>query len=307
LRTTDHSRGAALVILTAFTVAVLGVGCGQEDIPPPQATGSPPTVLAAGDIASCTSNGDEATAALLADIEGTVLALGDNAYEHGTAEEYRECYERSWGHHKRRTRPIPGNHEYLTWGAEGYFGYFGKRAGRPPGGYYSYDLGGWHIVALDSNQCTPGAGCYVRSPQIWWLKADLAANEGKPCTLAYMHHPLFSSGKYRPGIPDVKPLWEVLYAANVDVVLSAHDHNYQRFAPQDPEGRANPERGIRQFVVGTGGASHYAIETPIENSEVYNDDTFGILELELGDGSYKWRFVSVNGEKFSDAGSARCH
>ena len=264
-------------------------------------------VVAAGDIADCHSEGDEATAKLLEATEGTVLTLGDTVYENGTAEEFADCYDPTWGRFKARTNPVAGNHDYYTRGAEAYFDYFGEAAGDPGEGYYSYDLGRWHLVALNSNCEVTGVGCSADSPQVRWLKADLAANRTKVCTLAYFHHPLFSSGQYRPGVPEVKPLWDALYAAGADVVLSAHDHNYQRFAPQNPNGRADPERGIRQFVVGTGGRSLYTIQSPIENSEHYTDDTFGVLRLNLEKSGYEWRFVAVKGKKFVDTGSAKCH
>ena len=173
------------------------------------------------------------------------------------------------------------------------------------GGYYSYDLGSWHLVALNSN-CVDVGGCDAASPQGRWLENDLADDRRK-CTLAYFHYPLFSSGKYAPGIPDVKPLWETLYSAGADVVLNGHDHNYQRFAPQDPEGESDPERGIREFVVGTGGESHYAVERHIANLQTYNDDTFGVLRLTPHPSSYDWKFVPVAGETFADSGTASCH
>jgi Calcineurin-like phosphoesterase len=232
------------------------------------------------------------------------LTLGDNAYEDGTAQNFSECYEPTWGQFKERTRPAPGNHEYETEGASAYFDYFGEAAGQPGKGYYSYELDQWHIVALNSN--CEDVGCTASSPQLRWLEADLA-KETKTCTLVYFHYPLFSSGKYRPGIHEVKPLWEALYAAEADVVLNGHDHNYQRFAPQDPNGKADPERGIREFVVGTGGRSHYQILGPIANSEVYNDETYGVLKLTFRPEGYEWRFIAVDGETFTDSGSARCH
>jgi hypothetical protein len=174
-------------------------------------------------------------------------------------------------------------------------------------GYYSYDVGAWHLVALNSNCGVGEIRCGPGSPQGRWLKEDLATNDEQKCTLAYFHHPLFTSGSYRPGIKRVERLWEILYAAGVDVVLNGHDHNYQRFAPQDPQGRADPEDGIRQFVVGTGGRSHYQISHPIANTEVYNDDTFGVLELTLHQKSYDWEFVPVEGDTFTDSGVTRCH
>ncbi len=294
------------VVVLALAVAILAAGCGSVEKPPPRPA-DPPTVVAAGDIADCRREDDEATAELLGGIEGTVLALGDEAYPRGTAREFEECYDPSWGRFKGRTKPVPGNHEYYTEGAQGYFGYFGEAAGDPSEGYYSYDLGSWHMVALNSN-CEE-VGCGPGSPQTRWLEEDLAANDDARCTLAYMHHPRFSSGEEH-GSNDggVERLWEVLYEANTDVVLSAHEHNYERFSPQDPGGRADPERGIRQFVVGTGGAAgNYPIGRPIENSRVHDDRTDGVLVMKLQPGRYEWRFVAVEGGEFADSGSARCH
>ena len=297
---------AAPVVVLALAVAILAVGCGRVEKPTPRPA-DPPTVVAAGDIADCRREDDEATAELLGGIQGTVLALGDEAYPRGTAREFEECYDPSWGRFKGRTKPVPGNHEYYTEGAQGYFGYFGAAAGDPREGYYSYDLGSWHMVALNSN-CEK-VGCGPGSPQTRWLEEDLAANDDARCTLAYMHHPRFSSGEEH-GSEDggVERLWEALYEANTDVVLSAHEHNYERFSPQDPGGRADPERGIRQFVVGTGGAAdNYPIDRPIENSRVHDDRTDGVLVMKLQPGRYEWRFVAVEGEEFADSGSARCH
>jgi hypothetical protein len=290
------------VVIATFVVVLIAAGCRPERPP------GPPVVVAAGDIADCAKEGDEATARLVSGIEGTVLTLGDNAYPEGTAEDFAECYEPSWGQFKARTRPSPGNHEYHTEGARGYFEYFGKAAGDPDKGYYSYDLGSWHIVALNSNCGVEEIRCGPGSAQTKWLKEDLAANADEGgCTLAYMHHPRFSSGEEHGSTPALEPLWEALYEAGADVVLSGHEHNYERFAPQDPEGRADPQRGIREFVVGTGGKSHYPILEPIANSEVYNDETYGVLKLTLHPKSYEWEFVPVEGESFSDSGSAQCH
>jgi hypothetical protein len=268
-------------------------------------------LVGAGDISYCGSEHDVATTKLLGKIEGTVFTLGDNAYPDGTAAEYDHCYGPTWGKYKTRTKPSVGNHDYNTAGASGYFAYFGAKAGDPKEGYYSYDLGRWHIVALNSN-CgfIPVAGCggdsAKGSAQLEWLKRDLTNNSAR-CTLAYFHHPRFTSGNYLPGLEQVTAFWRVLYNANADVILSAHDHNYQRFAPQDPNGTADPNRGIRQFVVGTGGAGLYAIKHPIKNTEVYSDETHGVLKLTLRQSGYSWRFVPVEGQEFTDSGSARCH
>ncbi len=337
------TRKVAPIVVAILALAILlAVGCGsQQDVPPNQTakqaasertaghthetagqtgallstghtTAADPVVAAAGDIASCASKGDEATANLLARIDGTVVTLGDNAYEYGTAADFRNCYDPSWGKYKVRTKPAPGNHDYYSigetsiGGAEGYFGYFGEAAGDPGKGYYSYNLGQWHLLSLNSN-CAEVGRCYSSSAQIRWLKADLAANDDKQCTLAYFHHPRFSSGEEHGSIPEAKPLWDVLYAAGADVVLSGHEHNYECFAPQNPGGRANPERGIREFVVGTRGYSHYPIVNPIANSKVHNDDTYGVLKLTLHPKGYEWRFVPAEGRTFTDSGSAQCH
>jgi hypothetical protein len=261
-------------------------------------------LIGAGDIASCSSTGDEATAALLNGIAGTVITLGDNVYESGTASEFTNCYDPSWGRNKARTRPAVGNHEYLTSGASGYFGYFGATAGNPQTGYYSYDLGTWHIIVINSN-CSKVGGCQAGSAQERWLRADLAAHPAS-CTLAYWHHPRFSSGEHGSATA-LQPIWQALYEANADVVLNGHDHDYERFAPQNPGGTLDQARGIRQFVVGTGGKSHYQITAPIANSEVYNDNTFGVLKLTLHTSGYDWQFVPEAGKTFSDTGGATCH
>jgi acid phosphatase type 7 len=300
----------ATVIIVILLAILLAFGCAPERLPGPP---SGEVIVAAGDIANCAGEGDEATARLVGGIEGTVLTLGDNAYPDGTAEDFRECYEPTWGQFKERTKPIPGNHDYETEGARGYFDYFGvdyfgDAAGSPDEGYYSYELESWHIVALNSNCGEGEVRCGPDSSQRRWLEEDLTANsdEGQ-CTLAYMHHPRFSSGEEHGSTPNVEPLWEALYEAGADVVLSGHEHNYERFAPQDPEGRADPQRGIREFVVGSGGMSHYPIVEPIANSEVHNDEVYGVLKLTLLPHSYEWQFVPVEGETFSDSGSGRCH
>jgi acid phosphatase type 7 len=311
----DAAAGAGRLVptfLVGLLATLLALGCASEPAsspnwtPPPAEVAGSPVVVAAGDIAHCRSEGDEATAGLLEGIDATIITLGDNAYRNGSARDYQECYEPTWGRFKDRTRPAPGNHEYDTEGASAYFRYFGKAAGHPEEGYYSYDLGAWHLVALNSNCEEVAGGCDASSPQVRWLRAELA-NDGRSCTLAYLHHPLFTSGKYRPGIPEGKPLWEALYAAGADVVLSGHDHNYQRFAPQDPEGRADPRRGIRQFVVGTGGRNLYPISWfPLANIEAHDDETYGVLKLTLSPKGYQWRFLAVGGG-FTDSGGARCH
>jgi acid phosphatase type 7 len=287
-------------------------GCVAPPPPPPPGD---PVFVGAGDIASCASSGDEATANLLDGIPGTVYTLGDNAYDSGTSAEFANCYNPSWGRHIARTKPSVGNHEYQTAGASGYYNYFGDAASpTEPGcrvnckGYYSYNLGAWHIIALNS-MCENVGGCGPSSPMVTWLKGDLAANPSS-CTLAYWHHPVFSSGSAHGNNPKMIPSWDALYAAGADVVLSGHDHDYERFAPQTSSGVADPERGIREFVVGTGGRSLRAFGTIRANSEVRNSDTYGVLKLTLHASSYEWQFVPEAGKTFSDSSSGSipsCH
>lgn len=285
-------------VLRVCVPAVL-LGCGGA-----ATAGTPPAVavlVGAGDIASCSSDGDEATARLLDAIPGTVFTTGDNAYSNGTATEFADCYGPSWGRHRSRTRPTAGNHDYRTRDAAGYFGYFGAAAGEATRGYYGYDLGDWHVVVLNSN-----IDMRAGSAQERWLRADLARG-ARRCTLAYWHHPRFSSGTRHGSHPGTEPLWQALYDAGADVVLSGHEHHYERFAPQTPTGVADTARGIREFVVGTGGKGHYPLGPPIANSEVSNATTHGVLKLTLGAQSYSWQFIPVAGGTFSDSGSAACH
>lgn len=259
-----------------------------------------PVFVGSGDIAYCSSNGDEATANLLDSISGTVFTTGDNAYHDGTPEEFKNCYDGSWGRHKERTYPSPGNHDYNTADAAGYFDYFGSNAGEPGKGYYSYDLGAWHIIVLNSNIPVKND-----SPQEQWLRADLAAHPSA-CTLAYWHHPRFSSGTTHGSHTSMQALWQALYDYGADVILAGHEHNYERFALQDPQGVADPSRGIREFVIGSGGRSHYEFGNPIVNSEVRNGDTYGVLKLTLHPTSYSWEFVPEAGMTFTDSGEAPC-
>jgi hypothetical protein len=279
-----HSGGTLADTSTVFVVA----------------PGSAVTFVGAGDIADCSSNGDEATAALLDNIAGSVFTLGDNVYPNGTIEQFLACYDSSWGRHKGRTYPSPGNHDYNTSGAAGYFAYFGDAAGPAGRGYYSFDLGSWHIISLNS-EVSMSAG----SAQEQWLRADLAANP-RQCTLAYWHKPRFSSSSNHGNTPSTQPLWQALYDFGADIVLSGHDHTYERFAPQTPTGAADPVNGIRQFVVGTGGRDLYGLGPLEPNSEVFYNTTFGVLKLTLGSGTYTWEFVPTGGS-FTDSGGGTCH
>lgn len=263
-----------------------------------------PVFVGAGDIASCNSSGDEATANLLEGISGTVFTLGDNAYDAGHPTEYTNCYDPTWGRHKARTRPAPGNHDYYTAGAIGYYNYFGSTAGDPTKGYYSYDLGAWHVIVINS-ECAQVGGCYAGSPQEEWLRADLAAHP-TACTLAYWHSPRFSSGSTHGSSLLMQAIWQALYDFRADLVLTGHEHNYERFAPQDPLGNLDNARGIREFVVGTGGKSHYGFGTILPNSQARNSDTYGVLKLTLHSASYDWEFIPEAGKTFTDSGSASC-
>jgi acid phosphatase type 7 len=272
-----------------------------------------PVLVGAGDISSCTQENDTITAAIIDDViassagEVVVFTAGDNVYEDGTAEEYDQCYHETWGRHKDRTRPAPGNHEYHLAGADGYFGYFGAAAGDPDEGYYSYDLGAWHIIVLNTSDHCESLLCSSGSPQEKWLREDLAAHPAD-CTLAIWHDPLFSSGRVHGRHRYVQPFWNALYEFGAEIVLNGHEHNYERFAPQTPEGEADAETGIRQFVVGTGGESHYREgDTLIANSEAADDETYGVLKLTLHPSGYDWEFLPEAGEAFEDAGSGVCH
>ncbi|MGZ8567413.1 MAG: metallophosphoesterase [Actinomycetota bacterium] len=270
-----------------------------------------PIVAAAGDIA-CPPGDDpsgdlcqqRATSDLLLQSDAwAVLTLGDNQYEDGELQGFQGTYAASWGRVKAITRPSPGNHDYHVSGAAGYYAYFGPLAGDPAKGYYSFDVGAWHLIALNSN-CDEVGGCDDGSSQGEWLSADLAAH-ASACTLAYWHHPRFTSGDH--GNDDAyDAFWRILYDGGADIVLNGHDHDYERFAPQDPDQQADPN-GIRGFVVGTGGKSLRPFVSAQPNSQVRDPNTFGVLELTLRAQGYDWSFVPVDGSAFADSGSGSCH
>jgi hypothetical protein len=259
-----------------------------------------PVLIGAGDIATCGNSDDTRTAQLVADSGGIPFTVGDNAYSSGTAAEFANCYKPTWGRFKGLTHPVVGDNEYLTAGAAPYFDYFGSAAGRQ--GWYSYDVGTWHVVVLNSN-CAEVGGCGKGSAQERWLRADLAAN-GTRCIAAMWHEPRFSSAYSNSS--KTEPFWEALYEYGADIVLNGHHHVYERFAPQDPDGRADP-KGIREFIVGTGGMSLTgSFRTVQPNSQVRNNRTKGVLKLTLHRDSYDFDFVPVPGSSFHDSGSGSC-
>jgi acid phosphatase type 7 len=300
----ERSLIATLILMAVVLVAFLN--SGLESASRAAQHDQTAVLVGAGDIADCNDlSGAEATAKLLEQIPGTVMAVGDLAYPGGTKEQFENCYDKTWGRVKSRTRPATGNHEFHSSGATPYFQYFGAAAGDPKNGYYSYELGSWHIMVLNS-ECQDVGGCDVASRQVRWLRADLAAHPAA-CTLAYWHKPLFSSGNAHGNDPEMKPLWQALYEANAEVVVNGHDHDYERFAPQTPDGAADSAHGIREFVVGTGGKNHRPFAAPKPNSESRNADAFGVLKLTLKPDGYEWQFIPEPGKSFTDSGSGACH
>ena len=309
-------RTPALFIL-ALALILIPVDLRDATAPEALAQGDP-VIAAAGDIACDPANPDYnqgngtpntcrmgATAEIIVARRPTaVLTLGDNQYEDGALAKYQVSYEGSWGRFKAITHPSVGNHEYGTRGAAGYFAYFGAAAGDPAKGYYSFDLGAWHLIALNSN-CRFVGGCGPGSPQERWLREDLAANGRRACVLGFWHHPRFSSGPHGSD-ESMDGLFRALYDAGADVALSGHDHDYERFAPLNGDGQPDPTRGVRQFVAGTGGRSHYPFLRLHFSSEVRNADTFGVLMLTLHPTSYDWEFVPERGKTFTDRGSTAC-
>jgi acid phosphatase type 7 len=298
------------VVLIAGTVAVSKCGGSSPSSPTSPATppgsgsgapGPPAVLVGAGDIGLCGSPAIAATAHLIDQISGIVFTTGDNAYPNGSAENFRDCYEPHWGRHRARTRPTPGNHDYESGGAAGYYTYFEDNAGPFGLGYYSYTAGPWHVVALNS-EIPVGPG----SAQLQWLRSDLSVSSGRSrCTMVYWHKPLFSSGPNGPN-RDMREIWRLMYEFDADLVVNGHDHLYERFAPQDPDGRVDPARGIRQITVGTGGGALYTPITSAPNTEAIGI-VYGVLKLILSDGGYQWQFLPIPGSSFSDSGSGTCH
>lgn len=307
-------------------VLVVALACRDATMPTPNyvppgaqpadAQTADPVVLATGDVVCASSTATPttcqhaATAGLIGQVApDAVFILGDIQYENGTRADFNAYYRPTWGAYDAIAHPAPGNHEYNTPGASGYYDYYNGvgvdsgLAGHRARGYYSYDLGPWHVIALNSN-CTAIGGCGAGSAQEQWLRADLAAHSNA-CTVAYWHHPRFSSSS-RGGNPSVQALWQALYDYKADLVLAGHEHHYERFGPQAATGAADAARGIRSFVVGTGGRNLTGFDTVQPNSEVRNNSSFGLLKLTLHPASFDWQFLAIPGNTLADAGSAAC-
>lgn len=281
-----------IAILTAIVIALISTLTGWNLIRV-SAAAEPAVLVGAGDISKCDNDYDTKTAQLLGSIPGTVFTTGDNVYSSGTTSEFANCYHPTWGKYKDRTMPVPGNHEYQTSRAAGYFSYFGVPK------YYAYNRGEWRIYALNSEINTAAT-----SNQAAWLKNDLAANPRK-CVMAYWHRPRWSSGNHHGSDPKTHALWEILVNARADLVVSGHEHNYERFARMNKNGQQD-RNGVRQIVVGTGGAGHYGFSKIHPASRVRNSNTHGVLKLTLHPDRYEWRFIPIAGQSFSDSGSANC-
>ena len=306
-------KPARIASLAATALLASFVSCRDLTAPAPQRIISPPpappsldlatstaqVLVGAGYIASCSVTTDDATSALLDNIPGTVFTTGDNALTSGSDADYKNCYDPSWGRHKARTRPAVGSKDYGTTNALGYFHYFGAAGGDSAKYYYSYDLNDWHIVVLNTK-----ASISATSAQVKWLKADLLASP-KQCTVAIFNRPYYSSpsGTYT----SLKPVWDVLYSFGVELAVNGYNRDYERFAPQDANGQRDDARGVREIIVGTGGAQTASFSSIAANSEVRDTKTFGVLKLTLDAGTYGWEFIPVPGKTFTDAGTGTCH
>jgi hypothetical protein len=294
------------------------VSCGAGSVTPtPAPTPAPPApppggtsavLVGAGDIVpNCLAGANmanaEATAALIDNIPGTVFTAGDNAYEEGSSAQYNQCYHPTWGRHKARTKPVPGNHEYLTSGASGYYSYFGAAAGDPTKGYYAWDpMPGWRAYMLNSGSVNKGA-------ELTWLQGDLAANP-RQCVVAFFHHPVYTAGPHADDEGGMRDIWRALYDAGADLAVNGHDHSYQRFAPLNRDGNGPQSGGMREIVVGVGGKNITTqTRVPAGLEAAMDGDTnpaMGVLKLTLQSGSYGWQFIPVPGKTFTDSGSQSC-
>lgn len=290
-----------LRFIASFTALFILGGCVSTRV----VERDEPILVGAGDIAQCDQDpADKShaaqTAALLDKIEGTVFAAGDLAYVSGTPSEFQNCYQPTWGRFKSRTLPVPGNHEYRSLNAQPYFDYWGRQAGERGKGYYATQLGTWRIIALNSNI---DAG--IDSEQARWLRDELTQHRSL-CTLVFWHHPIFSSGQHGND-PKMADLWKLLFDAGADLVITAHEHDYERFAPLNDRGELDHKRGIRQIIVGTGGAMLRRFQGIHPHSEVRDHETFGVIKLQLKPHGYTWQFIPVVGQSFTDSGAGACH
>jgi acid phosphatase type 7 len=265
------------------------------------------SLLAVGDISTCGNLGAFITAGILQNQleqnpNSKLALLGDIAYERGTEAEFK-CFDAAYGQFKNISYPSPGNHEYYSPNATGYYAYYGSRAGNPKQGYYTYKLGNWRIYALNSN-CDSIGGCDKNSPQIKWLKQTLLSNPSQ-CSLAYWHHPRFSSGRHG-NAAFMQDMWALVAKAGVEIVLSGHDHTYERFAPLDSSGKPNP-KGTRAFVIGTGGRSFYAFSNPQAHSQIKQNSSLGVTKFVLEPNGYSWEFIAASGSNFKDSGTGKCY
>jgi len=287
-----------------LTVALLVLCTGCARVPPVRPDDGAVIVVAAGDISAPEFTGQQLTATLVEQQRpAAVLVLGDSQYPDGALADYQRAYEPTWGRFKALTYPVPGNHEYKSGGA-GYFAYFGARAGDPKKGYYSFDLGEWHLVALNTNHDCLDLPCDAESEQLAWLEADLAAST-KKCTLAYWHHPRWNSGSHGD-FPRAAPIWKVLQAHGVELVLNGHEHFYERVGPADQAGAPSAD-GLVQLTVGTGGIGFSPFGTQTQASVVRRNDTLGVVRLKLSAGAWESDFLGVPGSTFVDHASGRCH
>ena len=311
MKTKLFCAGVLMLVLCIIAPGACAAPTPTATPVPPTPTAIPPTptptpsqdvvVIAGGDTRSGCNTIATRIASLLDTFPSDTLFLhnGDMVND-GTLDQFNDCYDSTWGRHKSQHRPVPGNHEYITPGASGYWDYFGALAGAREQGYYSFNLGAWHVVALNT-EITHSAS----SAQVQWLKNDLATHPS-PCTLAYWHEPRFSSGAGHGNDPSVAPLWDVLSAAHADVIFNGHDHDYERFAKQNPSG-APDANGIREFVIGTGGAPLYGFRATLANSEVRDNSTYGVVKFTLRTGSYDWQFLPVAMGTFTDSGTTQCN
>jgi hypothetical protein len=294
VRVHSTRKNPFVTVQKIFIIAALLAALKSSNLPPASALGQTAVLVGAGDISSCENDNDAKTATLLDDISGTVFTTGDNVYDTGKGLQFLFCFNFTWGWHKDRIKPVPGNHDYITSGASGYYNYFNVPE------YYAYNRGDWRIYALNSE-----IDAAANSEQVTWLKNDLADNPRK-CVMAYWHRPRWSSGSHHGSDTRTQALWDVLFDAHAELVVTGHEHNYERFAPMNKTGQV-VEGGLQEFVVGTGGMELYGFGPVVPGSMVRNGDTYGVLKLTLKPGSYEWEFIPIEGQSFTDSGSRNCH